>query len=538
MKKLAIASAVALTAVGAHADWLLNEYATAAADSAAVNKAYGIQSFANTSSVVGLSVTPGSFTFKATFKSDGTKGYTANVGVLHPLTPDWAETDLTSLKQITFEFKNNVKISDVLAVSFGSGTYDSTTAKAGTVYENTLKVSAANTAWKAASFDIADFATPSWWTAPVTFPTLNAVLKRVKNLQFAPKTLYTAAGTQDGTACTKCVGPDMTSELVLEIRKVTLVGVDEVNWPNPENVGCESKTPFTLLDAFEDGDTENELGGYWFGFSDTNSLKPTDKATGSSTWSMDITPGELGSNGYLTFGAGLNKSVGTTWHDYAGWASVGTQFAGQGVATGMDKLTAIGFSIQKSKDMTYVKAVNFKVGQVGVADTATHFAAFPTAAMKLDQPKTACVRPEDLTQASWLQASHKVAPDPTKFNQFAWELKIADQKSSAINKDSVGIIISDVKLFGNALIKSKDTSSSIRNHKSKVAGFSVATSEGALTLKGFEGFKSFEVVSIDGKSVASFAPAARVSLSLPRGTYFLVGKRDGASMTKSFVVAR
>lgn len=80
--------------------------------------------------------------------------------------------------------------------------------------------------------------------------------------------------------------------------------------------------------------------------------------------------------------------------------------------------------------------------------------------------------------------------------------------------------------------------SGTRNSKSKVAGFSVRSSEGVLSLSGYQGVQSFDVVGLDGKKVASFAPAATVALSLPRGSYFLVGKRDGASMTKSFAVVR
>ncbi|MBK9577755.1 MAG: hypothetical protein IPK50_07525 [Fibrobacterota bacterium] len=538
MKKLSLlTAAVALTAVGAHADWLLSDYATVAADSAAVNKYYGAQTFGNKASTTSLSAGAGSIVFKATLASDATEGYTANVGLLHPLGTDWAETDLTGITGVTFEYKNSAAITDALAFSFGSGAYTEAIAKAGTVYENTISgkaALAAHSSWTPATMDILDFAPPKWWTPTTDFPAIAAVLKKVKNVQFAPKTLYTGDGTQNAKACTKCVGPDMTA-ITLELRNITLKGINAVNWPNPQGIGCEATQAVTKIDDFTDGNEENELGGYWYPFSDsgdaTVAKDMADKAKGSSKATIVVdTAGPA-----LTMTAKLNKTLGTTWHDYAGWASVGMGFAGDGGITGGAAITAIGFQILGVGIDKTVPAVNFKATMAGVSDTALHQVALPVSEMSVEGSggKKACIRPEDLLQASYVAASHKVAFDASKLMKMSWELKIKDQSSSAINAAAGAILLQDVKFYGSASIVS-----GTRNHKSKISGFSVRSSEGVLSLSGYQGIQSFDVVSLDGKKITSFAPAATVALSLPRGSYFLVGKRDGASLTKSFAVVR
>jgi len=66
--------------------------------------------------------------------------------------------------------------------------------------------------------------------------------------------------------------------------------------------------------------------------------------------------------------------------------------------------------------------------------------------------------------------------------------------------------------------------------------FSVSYGNGFLSIKGYEGVKSIDVISLDGRKVASFAPAARVSMNLARGTYFLSAKRNGVALVQSFAV--
>lgn len=541
--RIASVAVLVLCASNVKADFVLSGYATPAANSDSADKIYGLQTFGNPASKTELSVAGGSVIFKATLASDlvdpNNNGYTANVGLLHPITPDWAERDLSGLTGITFEYKNSAKITDALVVSFGSGSYSTEIAKAGTVYENALKGASSlgvHTSWATATLDTADFATPTWWTAPADFPTKAAMLKKVKNLQFSPKSAYTLAGMQNGKACSgKCVGPDMTA-ITLEIRKVTLVGVDgDSPWPNQTPLGCENGKPFTVLDDFVDGNSKSKLGGYWFLLTDSGSVSNAsdigDKSKGSSSATMAITGGDASISGYATINARLNKKLGSEWHDYAGWAGLGIGFEGEGLAAGMEHLKAISFQIRAVDVGPDVASLSFKVAQQDIADTATYFVDLPVSAMRVDGGKNACIRLEDLKQPSYVVASQRAVLNPKLIKKLSWEAKITDNRNRAIDTATAKFWITDVKLYGSDTIHS-----GVRSRRSGATGLSVHAGQGTLNLSGYQGVNRFEVRTLEGKVVARFAPAASVPLPLVRGSYLLVGEGDHGRMVRSFTV--
>lgn len=540
MRKIAMfLTAGAVLASGVHADWMLNDYATTTKDSAETNALYGVQSYQNKSSSVTVQVvTAGSVSLIATkIASDGTEGYTANIGMLHPLTPDWAATDITGLTSIDFEFKNSTKITDYFAVSFGSEAYTDEIAAAGTVYEAGISGAAAlnaATAFKTASVLVDDFATPKWWTAiPDDFPSVADVLKKVKNLQFAPKTAYTGDGSQNGTACKTCTGPTMTA-ITLDIRKINLVGVEKVSKFNPTYIGCEGAgVPLDV--AFDDN--ANEAGGYWFNFSDFDSTgTSTDKAKGKSTSSFTTVAGDEFASGSVTLHAGLNKMNGTTWNPYAGWAAIGTGFfeAGWLIGTG---LTGIKFQVQADTLPETIEFINFKVGLKTVNDTATHVARLPSKLLKTVAGDAFCARPEDLVQPSYVTAAHRVdfaTAMVSGIKQLAWEAKITNDKDSTIKTAQVKLTVSNVVLYGipNTFPQVGVDRKAIRSARP----FGINYANGVLSLKGFDGVSSVDVLSIDGRKVASFAPQATMALDLGRGTYFVSAKRNGATVVQSFAV--
>jgi hypothetical protein len=537
MKKLYSTLAIlAISAAAVHAEdtWLLNSYATDAADSATTNALYGYQIFANTSSKVTVNVTGGSVNLVATtIASDASEGYTANIGLLHPLTADWSEHDLTGLTSITFDYQNDTKITDVLSVSFGSTAYSDAISNAGTVYSNDLAGSAAlaaGTTWKSGEVLVSDFATPSWWTdIPTDFPSIDTVLKHVKNLQFAPKTLYSASGTQKGVACTKCVTPTMTS-ITLKVKNIVLHGVKASSWPNPNNIGCENTQPFVALSDFVSGN-KNAYAGYFFSFSDTAGLD-TDLAKGSSL----VTDSVYEEEGYMVMNAKLDKKVGTTYHKYAGWADIGTDFKSKASlnATG---LTGIGFMLANLGGISSrVENIIFKVKMKGVSDTALHQVNLPVADIIAagNAGKVACIRPSDLAQAAYVQTSHKVAFSPVAIQQIAWEAKITDDRSSAIDTAAVNLLLADVFLYGSdAFELNKDPIGVLAQVRVKT---SVSYANGALQLSGFTGATRFEVRNLEGKVVSSFDAAKRVSLALPRGTYLLSATGTGVHYSNKFAV--
>jgi hypothetical protein len=542
MKKVSlILAAVGFAAGTASADWMINDYATVTADSATTNTTYGIQTFENSASAVTVTVPGGYVSLNATkVASDPSTatagdGYSANIGLLHPLTPDWSVHDLTGLTSITFDFQNSDKITDYFGISFGSTAYTTTDANAGHTFEvaiagASMLAATTGTTWKTATVLVGDFATPKWWTpVPATFPTIADVLKKVKNLQFGPKTTYTGDGKQNGTACTGCTVPTMTKQ-TLKIRNITLVGVSDVSTPNKGMVGCDDLSS-SILDNFADGDSKNEAGGYWYNFSDYDTTQlSTDKAKGSSVSKMTITAGDALNSGWATLSAQLKKKIGTVWHDYAGWAALGTGFQDAGTAD-LTGLTAIKFHIQADTLSSRVKYIGFKVSQQGVSDTATHFATVARADVLAAGGADVCIRPADLGQESFVTTAAPI--NVAKIQKLAWEAKISDNKSTTIDTAAVSFKVTDVVFYGVA--DGYPVTSAIKGRTIQGA-FSANYAHGALSIKGFKDIQSFDVISLDGKKIASFAPQASVALSLPRGTYFLTGKRAGARVVQSFEV--
>jgi len=226
-----LATSILFLAVSAQADWLLSEYATPTPDSTLTRSVYGITTTQNLSSSATTSVPGGYVQLDASkIASDGTEGYTAEIGLVHPLTEPGKIHDLTGLQAITFEYQNSTTMTDGLWVTFRSPVYADAYVQAGTVYEYGLVGKAAcsaGTTWKSAMLDftdMGDFALPKWWTPPADFPPPASVLKQVTTIVFSPRTLYTQEGSHKGVACTRCVGPDMKTQS-LKIRNVRLVGI-------------------------------------------------------------------------------------------------------------------------------------------------------------------------------------------------------------------------------------------------------------------------------------------------------------------------
>lgn len=221
------------------ADYLLSEYPEALSDSAQVRARYGIIAIANAASSATVSTTKGSVILNASkIASDSGKGYSASVTLVHPLQAIDTALDLTGWTSIDFEYRNSAIITEYFAISLGSPLYSDEQYRAGTVYQvgisGTIAL-AAGAAWKKASAPIADFALPKWWTdIPEDFPTLEEVMKHVKDIRFSPMTKYSDSGMYEGKPCSRCMNPTMTSQ-TLEIRNVTLVGLEINTPPNPSS---------------------------------------------------------------------------------------------------------------------------------------------------------------------------------------------------------------------------------------------------------------------------------------------------------------
>lgn len=540
MRKLALTIATgALLASGVHADWVISNYPTPTTDSHTVKEDYGPTTFANAASTVNLTVpVANELALTGSFASDGTVGYTANIGVIHPLTPSWDIKSLVGLTAIEFELKISAKPTEGVGVSISSpgyGKYNNEGKTHSFVFLPSV-LPAANT-WKTMTVPLQSLQPPSWWTPEDDFPDIDSILKVVEAIQFSPKTKYSGDGTEaNGNPCKTCVTPTTTGSVVMTIRNIKLVGVTSTSLINPEGFGCEG--PSFVLEDFEDGDAQNALMGYWYGYSDTSSdaTRLLDSARGSSTVSFQ--PVSLVDGGpYATFGAGLNKNIaGSTfaWRPYAGWAAIGTGFEGDNVVLGSD-LTAIEFTLRVTKPGTYVEGINFKVSVPGVEDAKTHFALIPNRQIDAASPEvttTVCVRPEDLKQPSWVKPP--VAFNPAKISKLAWEAKIADQKSPTIAKDSVSYLISSVKLHGSTefIVNA--------NRRAAKAAFRAIYANGAISVQGLSGYNTLSIVTPSGKTLSSFdAKLGSKQVKLDRGTYFLVARGDaGKTLSRKLVVLK
>lgn len=201
-----------------------------APDSATARALYGIKTLSNASSTTDVKVQDGVVTLTATLASDSTEGYSANVALDVPLCPDRRVHDLRDFKSLRFRYRSTEKITDYLSVSFGSDVDKPTTSgwiwpefDAGMAGTNAL---AAGAEWKDAEVVHGDFMReffqdpgPEYWAH------FDSAFAYARSIRFSPRTTYTETGTQNGTACTKCVGPTMT-KVTLEIRDIALYDKD------------------------------------------------------------------------------------------------------------------------------------------------------------------------------------------------------------------------------------------------------------------------------------------------------------------------
>lgn len=524
-------------AVTAHADWTLSDYPLPATDSAAANRMYGIRAFSNPASATKVKVDSGRVVFHADYASDSTEGNSANVGFVHDLKVGEGPLNLSDLTAISFQLKCSAPITGGLEISLGSDAYSPRMLEAGAVFKHVLegsRVACASPEWITATIDIKDFYVEG--LSYDSLPRMEAVLKKLTHLRIVPRSSYKDSGERNGIPCAKCVHPTMPS-LDIEVREIVLKSpsTGPLSWPLLRNDGCEPDRPFELLDDFVDGDEENEFGGYWYAWTDSGDVASAndmaDKTKGSSRAGLTIAKGGIGFSGYATLTAKLDKRLGGTQHPDAGWASLAVGFAGDGLLSNADGVTGIQFLIKAERFSKSVESIRFKVRQKGIPDSAAFFVTLPVSELSEEGGRVACIRAEDFHQPFTLDPSHRAVFSFGDMLGLVWEVKIADRLGGFTDTASAQFWLSDVSFQWRRFIGVHDRSAPSR-------GLSLRASNGILHLSGTQGFQRFEVVSMQGRKVASFAPAPSIALDLPRGTYHLVGMRDGAKVVKTFAVVR
>jgi hypothetical protein len=325
-------------------------------------------------------------------------------------------------------------------------------------------------------------------------------------------------------ACKVCVTPTMSS-VTLKIRNIVFHGYGGEPPPNPTQVGCEDSKPQFPLDGFASG-SKNTLGGDWFTFSDNDSSGlSADLSKGSTAVSDSINT----SGPYMAMTAQLKKKVGTSYHKYAGWADIGTNF---GKGGSMDATGLTGFSFQlvdQGINPDRVQNIVFKVKVKGVDDTALHQVLIPTRDL-VDAMATGiapCIRPSDLAQPSYLLAGNRTPFDVSKIEQLSWEAKITDDRNAAIDTATANFLLANVVLYGVS-------APVVGVHTPTRAKTSVGYSNGTLQWSGFTGASHFEIRRLDGQVVASFEASRNLAIALPRGTYLFSATGTGSHYASKF----
>ena len=533
MRSSILLRAALLAAASLHADFIPHSFNVLAPDSSEARRLYGATNFSNLSSRTDVGVSePGVLKFVAdTILSDGNAGFSANVGLILPIRRDWSEANLTGMTAIRFDLRLSVKPTEGIGISLSSPGYGKYNDEGKTHgYLIAPSVLPAVNVWKSFLVPIENLQAPGWWTPAADFPDRDSILKVVKALQFAPKTLYAKEGIQNGEACAKCVGPT-TPEVVMELRNIEVVGIGGPISLPPSMVGCETSDG-RLLENFIDGDSTNLASGSWYAYSDTSSsaAKAGDSARGTSSVSTTITAGEAvsGDLGFITVSAGLRKNVpgGFAWRPYAGWAAISTDF-GEELDLTARGLTGISFQMRLTRPGTHVAGIRFKAHLRGVPDEVAHSVLIPNRQVTPDAPEfstSVCVRPEDLLQPSWVV--NKAPFTAAGLHRLTWEAKIDDQIDPSIASDSVEFQLSNIRLHG-------DTGRVAVLRGAPRASFSAIYASGCLTVQLPAGHHEVAVMSPSGRIVYRHQGAMQsVPVALERGTWLVI-TRDGSGSVAS-----
>lgn len=542
MSKLALSLAgVALLAASASADLVLGTFETPAADSVAVKKTYSADAFSNTASKRGLAVgADGALTLTVTLAADAGKDYSANAGILVPLNSLWAPMDIRTATAVSFRIKG----SGAYNVNFALGSDVYPNADDGVVMVAPVKVT---TAWAAKS--IALQPTPalawlSWMEDEERFPGGTAasiimdptdpnygdntknVAMEIKQVQFNIDPTWKTATTWTAPAA---------GATTLSVDDIVMVGMEK--YPAVLGVGCAAGLPSAVFSSNKE--PMNIAGGYWYAFTDTGAAGLA-KGTSSivlpaewKKWKVDTAMAAVKLVANLTRAA---------TNLYAGFADVGSN-APDDTYLDLTGLASIGFALALPEGATLDKdavgGVHFKVGKLSVGDSATHEVVIP--ASQVIAGTDICVDVEMLKMPGWMLTK----PDfklfsPEDVNKFNWEVKLEDQTGKVNSALAQGFMVGPITFYGLAAVPDATPMDPL-SVKARVAraSFSASYANSILSVKGLEGYKTVDVMSLSGARVASFKAGSATKIRLDRGAYMLVARGEGKkTLSRTLAVAK
>lgn len=539
----------ALLVTSASADLVLGTFDTPAADSVAVKKTYSADAFSNTASKRGLAVgADGALTLTVTLAADAGKDYSANAGILVPLNNLWAPTDIRTATAVSFRIKG----SGAYNVNFALGSDTYPNADDGVVMVAPVKVT---TAW--AEKTIALQPTPalawlSWMEDEDRFPggTAASIIMDPADPAYADKAVNVAMTikqvqfnidpTWKGATAWTAPAAGVTT---LSVDDIVMVGMDK----HPPVLGksCSQGLPSAVFSSNKE--LMNAAGGYWYAFTDTGAAG---LAQGTSSivlpaewkkWKVDTALGAVKLVANLTRAA---------TNLYAGFADVGSN-APDETYLDLTGLAGIGFSIAVPEgaalDKDLVGGVHFKVGKLSVGDSATHEVVIP--ASQVIAGTDICVDVEDLKMPAWMNDKDGFKDfTPEDVNKFNWEVKLEDQTGKVTSALNQGFMIGEIKFHGLAAIPDPtplvpctpgvDCPISVKGHAVR-ASFSASYANSILSVKGLEGYKTVDVISLSGARVASFKAGSATKIRLDRGAYMLVARGEGKkTLSRTLAVAK
>jgi len=516
---------------------------TPAADSAAARRLYNASSFSNPATSRSLAVVDGALTLTTTLAMEGSATYSANAGIILPLNNLWAPVDLRSATAISFRIWGN----QTYKVNFALGSDIYPFADDGVVKVKGLPVTTVPTLatvllspvpeieyldWMINESKYPGGTTPVYVTDPSDpqYSSALNVASGVKQLQFNIDPTW---GT-GGKSVTKPTG-----STTLSVDDIQIVGYQE--YPNIQGVQCATRGPeYLFSDMSAASGNRNALGGSWYAFSDTVAAGavPGD-ANGSSrvvlpegrdAWGLDTTLGAA------TLVADLDRRAAGASRPYGGWAAIATDLPGPS-GVNLSQVLAFGFQIKTDLDPAKIAGVTFKVHDAITPDSATHQVVIPVRSTCAEGGVYICVDLDQLKMPAFLAKLPDGSANPgyrsldsSKIRSLGWEIKLANASDTVAAGQSFSV--GPVKFYGQQSILG------VRARAERSSALRIAYANGVLSLLGDQGFRTVEVLRLDGTSVAKVAATGSIPLDLAKGTYLLRAEGQGRNWAGRLAVMR
>ncbi len=540
----------ALLACAAFGDRVVGTFGFSTQDSSLVRKVYGARAFANDASTNSLAVSDGALILDATLRPDSGAVRSARAGLRIPAHLLGPTADLRRATAIRMRIK-------------GSGTFDA-------LLQLESKAYAANPGGQAevASLHV----TPDWQeiTLPLTsdgfrFPcatgaggcdptTFPARLRFDSTQADYADAARNPARTVEALAISLTPGwsSDSTESRPepgaarLWLDDLVILGMPQ--HPEVHGQGCRKDGPLVVFSTNKE--PTNQAGGYWYAFTDTgeaglnNGTSTVILPTGARKWKVDT------AHAAVTLIADLSRPSTNT---EAGYAVVGVGLS-PGYKLDLTGLKAIEFSLSIPEGATLdperIQGVTFQFGTVPVGDSATHSVMIPASQFSAGATDI-CIDVDMLRMPDKMLSSPDFGLLPLdEFLQFWWILQIQDTSGSITSVPHQGFSLGPILLYGIAEIPEPlcvsftwDAEACRKYHLCdpycsdfprqlstlpRPATHPTATyRDGILSLRGYETYRTLDILSLQGRRLASLPPSPVVKFRLDRGAYLLVARAPG-----------